>query len=108
MNTPAPTPAVATCDDCAQLFEIRNQAEAVDGGELQFFVCPHCGRRYEYAFVTGEGVHLRGKLASLRKARSGHDSDKLRRLYDKTLADYRQEVQSRLHPLPIQPDPYHP
>lgn len=102
MPTPTPAPAGqpvgVTCDGCRKVFQIRNQAEPQRGGELQFFVCPHCGRRYQYAFVTVEGVRLRELLESLRRLRRQRDSDKLRSLYERTLAAYREEVQSRLEP----------
>jgi len=110
MNTPAPAnqPVNVTCDDCRKVFQIYNQADVVGGGELQFFVCPHCWRRYEYAYVTAEGVRLREKLESLRTLRRRHDSPELRKMCEDTLADYQKEVRSFLHPLPIQPDPYFP
>jgi len=59
---------------------------------MQYFVCPHCGRRYDYAFVTLEGVRLREMLRSLRALRRQHDSAKLRTLHDNTLAAYQKEV----------------
>jgi hypothetical protein len=61
---------------------------------VQFFVCPHCGRRYEYAFVTLEGIRLREMLSNLRTLRKQRDSEKLRALFDKTLAAYQSEVQT--------------
>lgn len=95
-GTQKTTPAIATCDGCARRFEIRPQAEIARGGELQFCACPHCGRRYEVAFVTLEGVRLRDLLRSIRSLRQRRDSDKLRAAYDRTLAAYQAEVHSRL------------
>ena len=89
--TPAKT-ATVTCDKCHAPFVIRNEAQQTTEGELQYFVCPHCNHRYEYAFVTTEGLRLRDQLAGIRRQRQQHDSPKLRRLHDKVLAAYQAEV----------------
>ena len=88
------TPKTVTCEDCRRTFAVRAEAELQKGGELQFFTCPHCGRRYEYAFVTLDGIRLRETLNSLRTLRKQRDSEKLRALFERTLAAYQLEVQS--------------
>jgi len=92
MNTPHPI----ICDYCRRPFQIENKAERSLDGELQYFTCPHCQHRYEYAFVTRKGISLRDKLRNIDRLRKLRDSDKLRRIRSETLAAYQAEVQSRL------------
>jgi hypothetical protein len=106
MNT---TPKTVACDQCARQFAIRVRAELTHGGEVQFFACPHCGRRYEYAFVTAEGVRLRELLDSLRTLRQRRDSKKLRGMYERALAAYQLEVQPARDSTPAStPQPFDP
>lgn len=93
MTEPTPTKtATVTCDKCHAPFVIRNEAQQTPKGELQYFVCPHCNHRYEYAFVTTEGMRLRDQLADIRRQRQQHDSARLRSLQAKVLAAYQAEV----------------
>ncbi len=91
-------PAVVTCDHCHKRFNLRNQAERTpDGGELQYFDCPHCNHRYEVAFVTRKGLELRSVLGSLRSLRDrGVKSETLEAMWKRDLAAYQAEVHSRL------------
>ncbi len=90
-------PAVVTCDHCHKRFNLRNQAERTpDGGELQYFDCPHCKHRYEVAFVTRKGLELRDRLHNIDNLRKLRDSEKLRQMRTETLAAYQAEVHSRL------------
>ena len=88
----AASTATVTCDHCHQPFTIHNQAQQTPEGELQYFDCPHCAHRYEYAFVTTEGLRLRDQLDGIRRQRLQHDSARLRNLQAKVLAAYQAEV----------------
>lgn len=73
-------PKPVRCDGCAQGFEIDVKAQAgADGGEVMYFVCPHCAKRYEVAHVSAEGVRLRRRMAVVLKA--GGKVDHLRKKY---------------------------
>jgi RNase P subunit RPR2 len=92
MNTPHPI----ICDHCHRPFQIENKAEHSLDGELQYFTCPHCQHRYEYAFVTRKGLALRDKLHNIDRLRKVRDSERLRQKRSEVLAAYQVEVQSRL------------
>lgn len=96
MDTNANPVHNVTCDACGLQFAISPQATAVDGGELLYFDCPHCARRYEYVFITRRGVELRRRLHEIDRLRKTHDSEALRRKRTETLAAYQAEVHSRL------------
>ena len=56
------------CDNCTRRFDVVAQAEpTADGGELQFFVCPHCQTRYDYAIISPTGLRLRAEIHALRE-----------------------------------------
>lgn len=68
------------CDGCTQEFTIDVRADVgEDGGEVMYFVCPHCERRYDVARVSAEGVRLRRQMAVVQKA--GGKVDHLRKRY---------------------------
>ncbi len=90
------TKPTVTCDQCSRSLPIENKAERTPEGELQYFVCPHCNHRYEYAFVTREGLRLRDRMQNIDMLRKLRDSEKLRQMRIETLAAYQAEVHSRL------------
>jgi len=73
-------PKPVRCDGCTQEFTIDVKAQAgEDGGEVLYFVCPNCAKRYEIAHVSAEGVKLRKQMAVVLKA--GGKVDHLRKRY---------------------------
>lgn len=73
-------PKPVRCDGCQRDFTVDVQAQAgTDGGEVMYFVCPHCEKRYEIAHVSAEGVRLRKQMAVVLKA--GGKVDHLRKRY---------------------------
>ena len=73
-------PKPVRCDGCTQEFTIDVKAQAgEDGGEVLYFVCPNCAKRYEIAHVSAEGVKLRKQMAKVQRA--GGKVDHLRKKY---------------------------
>ncbi len=90
------TLAIVTCDACKQIFELSAEVEHTPEGELQFFVCPHCQHRYDYALITFAGVQLRSQMQAI-KHQLKHSSDpRLQKRYNDMLSLYQTEVTSRL------------
>lgn len=68
------------CDGCTQEFGIAVKADVgEDGGEVMYFVCPHCEKRYDVARVSAEGVRLRKLMAKVQRA--GGKVEHLRKRY---------------------------
>lgn len=67
---------IVTCDGdggCGQSFEMDFHEELQsDGTALQFFVCPHCKKRYPVAHISKDGLRLRQQMDQLRRRKLGH------------------------------------
>lgn len=68
-----------TCDACSQQFRPAIVTERATGfvesvfsprpligGEIWYFACPHCGRRYDVCHISRHGVELRRQMESVR------------------------------------------
>lgn len=81
-----------TCDICNQQFEPTPQAEQTADGELQYFICPHCLSRYDYALVTPRGLELRAELQQLAASLKASKDTRIKARYNLTLQAYQAEV----------------
>lgn len=77
-------PIEVRCDECGQDFGARMQAEPTpEGGELWWFRCPHCGRRYDSVRLSSRAIEIREELGRLGRRRSRRpDRERLKALYD--------------------------
>lgn len=81
-----------TCDKCNRQFELTPLAEQTVDGELQYFICPHCLSRYDYALVTPRGLELRAELQQLAARLKASKDTRLKARYNQTLQEYQAEV----------------
>lgn len=73
-----------TCDGCGHSFVPLLTETRTDGGAMQRFGCPACGRIYDVAFITTTGLKLRPKIKQA--ARAGN-LDEHRQLLDELKAE---------------------
>lgn len=80
VDTPLPERANnVTCGECGKRFATAIKTERVTrfiesvlseqihtNGELWYFLCPHCGHRYNVCHISSRGVELRRQLNGIK------------------------------------------
>jgi DNA-directed RNA polymerase subunit RPC12/RpoP len=97
---------MVNCDGCGKDFKFQAWAESTGAGEVSYFACPHCGRRYDVALVTPEGLRLRDLMRQVESIPGWAGNPRLRRRYATIHTKYKQQVTSLIPTShPVAPSP---
>lgn len=58
---------MVNCDECKKDFEIDIKTKYYYGLEIQYFVCPHCNKRYNYAVMDDYIREKRKELNNIKE-----------------------------------------
>jgi uncharacterized Zn-finger protein len=68
---------LVTCNQCHKQFKtMPNTVDLPDGGQKNFFQCPHCGTRFVYAEITPHGMEIFRRIQTIVSRRGRKPDDR--------------------------------